>query len=195
MKTLQPITTTILTLVLLVAGTLGFALQASACPAGQCEYAVYTDERPSGTSWGDGLTHNIWNTRTVNETVIEQGGSVSRSGNEITLQPGTYYINVIAQFFGYGSGSVTHSKLRLRTTDNQTLAYGHSATVGAYYGGGDSQLLTYITVQSTPVTFRIEQHIYNQGSAAVYGGATGLSGEPEVFLTIRIVKITDDKCH
>ena len=184
MKTLQSITTTLLTLVLLVAGTLGFAPQAAACPPGQCEFALYTDERPSGTD-GDTLTPNTWNVRTINTTVIEQGSSISRSGNEITLQPGTYYIHAIPMVHYANT-----NKVRLRTTDNQTLAVSHTYYTHAAKG---SELLTYIAVPSS-MTFRIEHYTtYPHGGTR---GGLGLSvGEPEVHLTIRIVKITDDKCH
>jgi hypothetical protein len=77
----------------------------------------------------------------------------------------------------------------LRTTDNTTtLAVGH-----AYYNayGINQELMTYIEIISE-TTFRIEHFVRN----GTYGGGVPVSdGEDEVYLTIRIVKITADKCH
>lgn len=187
MKTLQPITTTILTLVVLIAGTLGFALQAYTCESGQCEFAMYTYEEPTGT-YGTYFTGGgTWHTRTINTDVIEEVGSpasISRSGNEITLQPGTYYIHVVAyQSCGY------RTRLRLRTTDDTT-----TLAVGQAYGnvyGFENQLLTYLAVSSA-TTFRIEQ--YDSGTDG-YDGVPAWGDEPEVYMTVRIVKVTADKCH
>jgi hypothetical protein len=183
MKPLQPITTTLLTLMLLVAGTLGFTPQAFAVDPCGCEFALYADERPSGTR-GDVLTANAWNFRTINTDVIVNVGSppsISRSGNEITLQPGTYYIHVMAEAY-----VMYANKLRLQTTDNETLAVGLSQW-GAHTS--PSHLLTYVVVTSE-TTFRIQQWVRRCDGAAV-----ALGKGPEVYLTVHIIKVTDDGCH
>jgi hypothetical protein len=148
------------------------ATPTSTCVSCSCDYAVYMKELPSG-SVGETLSASSWNVRNITATVIEKGSSISRDGNNITLQPGAYYIQVMANCY-----SQNWTKLRLRTSDNSTTL--------AFALANNDQLMTYLIVP-TVTTFRIEQFFMGIGSE----GSSQYSNDNESqrVLTVQIQRV------
>jgi hypothetical protein len=98
-------------------------------------YGIYTENVSSGTLPATILVDSAWSIRKINTTNTEVGSDISRSGNTLTLQPGTYYVSASALWswnvayvssFNY-SYIMAGSALRLRNTSgNLDLVLGSS---------------------------------------------------------------------
>ena len=170
----------------------------------QSQFYHIRDERSSGTE-GDTLTNNSWNTRTL-QTEKTDDLTITTSGNQISLVAGTYYIQceAVTRFQGTSQRGTTESnssKLRLRNiTDSTTLVTG----LGTRWhwsddGGGsdqdtDSVLTTTMAGRFTLAgTKSVEVQNWvasNFGSNAIKGGRAIASGENEVYLDVKLWKLS-----
>jgi hypothetical protein len=175
------------------------------------DYANYDEEVASGSSPATTLSDSNWVARQIGNTLDQAGLSISRSGANITLQPGTYYISASAQWgiksiynlnvsgIGYETWGV--SQLRLRNTTSNTtalIALGQNFYLMMGNGNGATfrqpfclSLEGVITVTSTS-TFNLQHFITyanNNGDISVDAGAPVSVGDNEVYSRILIRRI------
>ena len=92
-----------------------------AAPSGGATYAIFTDEKTSGTDGGT-FTSGAWRTRDLNATQYNGIGSASLSSNQISLPAGTYLIEASAP-----SNRTDQHQLRLQNiTDSSTTVLGQN---------------------------------------------------------------------
>ncbi|NIP24893.1 MAG: hypothetical protein GWN67_26095 [Phycisphaerae bacterium] len=149
------------------------------------DFTIYRNEQPSGTD-GGAFTPGSWTTRTLNTTLDEYGTSISRSGSQITLAAGTYYVDARAPAFHVNR----HKAVLYNVTDAQNALIGSSAY--SDYESDDAQtdsvIRGTITISGTK-TFEIRHR--SQGSGT-YGNERGLAsnfGVVEVYTEIYIRKL------
>jgi hypothetical protein len=100
------------------------------------DYAVYSELEPNAVAPQTTLIDSTWQTRQLNNTESSAGTSISRNGNQITLQPGKYHISASAQWeLTISPGGLTsntnetvlaNSLLRLADNSNSTLLLGQA---------------------------------------------------------------------
>ena len=172
--------------------------------SGWGDYAMYTEDLPSGTASGETLTSLSWNARSLNHTQSYSGSSITLSGNSITLAPGRYYINASLPWgAGYNcfDSSTVSTVGRLRNTvNNLTILVGQSQYInptgsGLYQVSCSGRTGYVSTVQGvvniiSSTTFQIQQY-FNQRTTylGLDGGWPALSNEDEIYSTILIQKI------
>ena len=92
-----------------------------AAPAAAATYAIFTDEKTSGTDGGT-FTLGAWRTRDLNVTQYNGIGSASLSSNQISLPAGTYLIEAAAP-----ANRVDQHQLRIQNiTDSSTTILGQN---------------------------------------------------------------------
>lgn len=136
---------------------------------------------PQGTDGGS-LTGGVWNTRLLNTTDANNPSStaVSRSGNNIIVEDGTYLVNAHATSY-----SVDASQLRwFNVTDavaegnGTTLIYNNNNQV-------ENTVLDRFIVTGGPKTFRLE-HIPSRTRSNGAGLAANIAGVDEIYVAIEI---------
>lgn len=152
------------------------------------EYAKFVDEKPGGTGGGS-FTASAFNKRTLNTTVFSKGTSISRSGDNITLQPGTYWIKAYAP-------TVHVSQVTfLRDASGKIIMRGTHGN-GGYYQTADSFLNGVVVVPpATPLELSV--HTYTEGgggSGASLGAPAAIPNPdggtlPEVYTEVFILRI------
>lgn len=148
------------------------------------EYANLQETQTSGTD-GGGSSAATWNSRTINNEVIDSGGNVTVSSGQFTLTPGTYRIQVSAPAVG-----VSRHRLRLRNiTDSTTDAVGASAYSGGVTAATPASLSTQITISASK-TFEIQHYTESARAGNGLGEAAG-DGETEVYTVVELWKIAE----
>jgi hypothetical protein len=71
----------------------GADLLDASVPAGKVQFqgAIFWEQQPYNVNGGPSVA-NTWQRRTLNAETNLSGGSISRAGNTLTLQPGIYYV-------------------------------------------------------------------------------------------------------
>lgn len=148
-------------------------------PINSTSTCTIKDIKPPGTNAGT-FTKNVWTTRDLN--IIEGDISfVTLNNNTITLQPGTYIINIKAPACG-----VRSHQIRLR-----------NITAGEYLLGGNGStnaitLMTYSEIygffEYTVETQIDVQHICSKTVADVGLGLSTGFNENEIYTTVFIQK-------
>lgn len=152
------------------------------------EYAVFTDEKPVNTNGGSAATG--WQTRALTATAALAGPSISRSGNVVTLQPGTYFVD--ASVPSYGSGN--HQAVLRKIADDSTVIRGTSESSDTAGNNAASRSLIkgYVTI-TVATSFDIYHYTRSGNSDTGLGTGTQYSGvprtEPSVFTTVHIFRI------
>jgi hypothetical protein len=158
--------------------TLGIAAGAGLHDA----FAYLRHDEASGTH-GGGSSSTTWNTRTIDTEVADSAGIVSLSGNQFTLQAGTYLIKARGPANISGAGVLFH-KLRLRNmTDTTTDGIGQSV-----FTAGGAETVAHLTARITiggAKAFEI-QHYTDVGRATSGLGNAVTSGELEVYTEVEI---------
>jgi len=158
------------------------------------------DERSSGTN-GDSLSLSTWNTRALN-TEKADDLSITPSNNQLSLVAGTYNIEVccVANFIGdnnNGSQALTHQLRWRNITDSNTTIIGMAIRWQVNDGGNvnklDVNLLATLSgrfaIAGTKI-FELQNWISGNlfNSPTYKGGKAVNSGEPEVYLDLRLWK-------
>lgn len=174
------------------------------------DYAVYVESASSGGNPSTTLADANWTSRQLNNTEIEVGSAITRSGSNITLQAGTYNIVAFANWgwsmaynasFTFGVINVK-SQLRLRNnTSNSTLLlsetqnksdYVNTTLNGFTYRDGYTLRLegTFTVNATTTVSLQhfIDYTIQNN-PASYNAGSPASTGENEIYSRIAIQKI------
>lgn len=151
--------------------------------------AYVTDERSAGTDYGT-IASGSFATRTI-QTLRGDTSFISLSSNQITLQPGTYEVDIDVPV-GQTPAVTTLAAListRLRNTSDSTTAIVGTPLVlrtpAATIMTSLSKIKGRVVITSTK-TFEV-QHASNGASSQ--GGFAGNNGEVEVYVTARIEKV------
>lgn len=146
------------------------------------DFAVFQQVQPANVADG-GCTAGAWYTRGINTTQGIQGTSISRSGNQITLNPGTYMISATAP-----AHAVERAKMKLRNmTDNTDDLIGTSEYASSGIGvTGHVYLFGSITLTSAK-TYEIQQRCSVTSSSG--HGFESNFGVNEVYTVVYIHRI------
>lgn len=151
-------------------------LQGAQGAPGISDYALFQDEKASGTNGGT-FTSGSWAVRTLNTTVVNQGTSITIAGNDITLTAGTYYISVVAPAYQVG----VHQARLYNTTAGSTALKGTSSI-------DESSTIEGILTISTTATFQVQHQCTSTRATDGYGVGAAF-GENAVYTRILIEKI------
>ena len=153
-----------------------------ATPAGGATYAIFTDEKTSGTDAGT-FTSGAWRTRDLNVTQYNGIGSASLSSNQISLPAGTYLIEAAAP-----ANRVDQHQLRVQNiTDTSTSILGQNVwCYGVNLVSNMARVSGVFTIAGTK-TFELQ----HRGAATRAGDGFGLAAGwgTEVYASITIAKV------
>lgn len=142
---------------------------------------IFTDQKSAGTPGGSCTVAANWNTRTLNNTIINNLASASLSSNEITLGAGTYYIRASAPAMQSGQNS-----LRIyNVTTSSTLANGQATFVDSSISVSNLLTVTTAVTFTTSTTIRFEQYCAATTSTNDFGSA---GPDTTQFLTVEILQ-------
>jgi len=149
------------------------------------DFAIYRDTKTAGTNGGT-ATSGIWNVRSLTDTQIEVGSSISRpnsSSSTFTLSPGTYEIDAKSPIFNTGLHQARIYNLSTKTevlsgTDETAAA----ATVQT------SSFITGVIISTGTFNYQIEHKVQSTGATTGLGQATGY-GQKAVFTILKIRRI------
>lgn len=172
------------------------------------DYAVYEERFPSGFPALSTMLDSVWISRQFNSTENQTGTAISRNGNSITLQPGSYNIRASANWSTNTQGTTndiyvsTGTALRLRNiTSNTTLLNSRTQKLtmierptpgNTLQQPYDLQLEGVITVTGvTTITLQhfIDYTIFPIGTATINAGNPASTGEDEIYTILSIQKI------
>jgi hypothetical protein len=156
-------------------------------PLLQPRIATIKDVKAQNTAAGTSVTGGVFTTRVLNTLEDPTGLGVSISSNQITLQPGSYYIEAKAP----GNYANTH-RIRLRNiTDSVTTILGMNNVCQNNTGsldGSIAELEGHFTLSSVK-TFEIQHYFQTTYAGPGLGAALNVSGESEVYTTVKLQKI------
>ncbi|MBS1614423.1 MAG: hypothetical protein JST49_16500 [Bacteroidetes bacterium] len=174
------------------------------------DYAVFSERLPSGINPATTLSDSTWSVRQLNSNESLAGSAITRTGNTITLQPGTYYVRATSGWAFHVPYNTTYNyailnataNLRLRNTStNATLVLGKGNKLSAYRQNLNGAVLTEPYAQTLEGTFTvatattvvlqqfIDYSIFPAGTSNYSAGAPLNSGEDEIYATLFIQKI------
>ena len=161
-------------------------------------------EFSSGTDGGL-LSSGTWNTREIN-TEKTDDLTITTASNQMSLVAGTYWLQAeaVTNFSGTmnrGSGQIATSKLRLRNiTDSATLLVGTGGRLSILDdGGGNDELADFsiftnvngrFTLAGTKTVEIQNWASCNFSSPVIRGGKAISSGENEVYLDLKLWKLS-----
>lgn len=145
------------------------------------EYAKFVDEKPTGTNGGAVVFG--WQKRILNTTVQSQGTSITRNGDVVTLQPGTYWIQAyVPQYHG-------HQIAFLKDSADNILIRGRFG-YGDYQNDGVSEIRGIVTVSGQAKDVQLWAYNINAGgSGQTLGRAANVPGMPEQYSELIIFRI------
>jgi hypothetical protein len=148
------------------------------------EMAIYQQRELDGVGGGSSITG--FQTRELNFTEFVSGNSISRTGNVITLTPGTYH--VIARAPAYSAG---HHKLVIR--DNNTtniLKIGSNQLANPTTYAITWSFIDAVLVVNTNLDFVLSHWTLTSAPSTGLGFYHGtLDGIEEIYTTVTIEKI------
>ncbi len=174
------------------------------------DYAVFTERLPSGVSSITTLADSVWSTRQLNNNESLNGSAITRTGNTITLQPGTYYARATSGWAFNVPYNTTYSyavlnataNLRLRNTStNTTLVLGKGNKLSAYRQNLNGAVLTEPYTQTLEGTFTVttvttvvlqqflDYSVFPVGTSNYSAGNPANSVEDEIYASLFIQKI------
>lgn len=141
---------------------------------------IIVDQKPQGTDGGTFLS-NDWRTRDL--TIMQITSSqVTLKTNQITLQPGSYSLFIMAPAYKVGN-----HQLRLQNvTDGITQAWGTSS-FAVIAGGISFSTIDCVIMIDKITTFEVQHQCSRTEANDGFGIANNFG--PEIYTTIRITKI------
>ena len=144
-------------------------------------YAIITHEKANNTH-GSSISNSSYATRELNTEVADPDGIVSISGNQFTLQAGSYLIDSMSIIH---RGNQSQSRL-YNATDSSVVQYGMSVhSSDGNSGNVLSPVVARVTIGSAKA-FRIESRVSNTD-----GENSGLAnnfGNTQIYTIIKIFK-------
>lgn len=144
--------------------------------SGISDYAIFEEVQSSGVDAGT-FTSGSWVTRTLNNTSVNVGTSITLASNTITLSPGTYYVTAIVPAYQVGA----HQARFYNTTSTSTEILSTSVVEGACILKG------FVTV-ATSSNFQV-QHQCSTTKATDGLGKGASFGENNIYTRICIMVI------
>jgi hypothetical protein len=141
-------------------------------------YVVIEDQKPTNTA-PQSIAANIYVNRQLNTKVHDPGNLATIASNQITLQPGRYFVSAYA---GCDLGPIYFLRLR-NITDGADLVTGMN---GSGIGARMAILDGFFSISSAKV---IELQQYQITNAGVGGVVTNLAGRLEVYTRIILQRI------
>ena len=140
-------------------------------------------DQKSSTINGGTLTEDAWNTRTLNNTVINNILGCSLSSNQVTLPAGAFYIEATTPGF-----RVDEHKCRI-----QNITAGTTLIVGTSEFCDDADAASTVSTAKGvifgPVVIEVQHWIGNTTTVADGGNATSIVGVNEVCTELLIEKL------
>lgn len=148
--------------------------------------AKFREQRASGTSAG--IAVNGANTRDLNTTEFNSISGASLASSSVTLPPGTYDFGGWAMRYSSGSGGGGHKAYLHNVTDNTTVSFGSSGSIGTLAINDRSVVSGRFTIAAAK-TFQLRHFIEaTSGSGSSLGFASS-SGFAEVYSEIEFLKV------
>ena len=187
-----------------------YALYAKTASNSWTNYASYDERVPSGYPPYTILTDSAWSVRSLNITEMQVGNAISKTGNDISLQPGIYHITATAPWgwdIPYNSNLQSgfpsaRTMLRvMNTTNNTVLLLSPSQTVMETRGTLNGSILhetyslqlegeiTITTTSTIELQHLIKSISYGSGPVNYDAGIAASLGQDEIYATIHIQKI------
>ena len=150
------------------------------------DIVIYKDIKGSGVSGGSSSAASGWQTRDLNTISFSRQNNAwsSLASNEITLQPGTYFIYAVSTYFGCGNVGIRLFNVTDGTTGSQNIS--STINVGNANNGADSSYLNTIVTISSPKTYRLEANC-SSDNADGFGRANSF-GLSNVYSMVKIEK-------
>jgi hypothetical protein len=148
---------------------------------GLSEIAYMRDERSSGVQ-GGACTAGSWIPRTLN-TLGGDTNFISLSANRFVLQPGTYFIEIVAPAHGVNQHQ---AKLRVVET-NSDVMYGTNVASPSTAPSTSLSVIMGEIVVSFASTFEIQHRCSLTRADSGFGVAASF-GSPEIYTQVKIIK-------
>lgn len=145
---------------------------------------VYIKDVKANNTGGGSFTSGSWVTRTLN-TIEGDASLITIAGNQITLQPGTYLIDIVAPAYRVDS----HKAKLQNITDNTTDIVGTSE-FSSNGGGGQAMTQSRIVgtiIISSPKVYEV-QHRCSNSNPNGFGQPCGF-GLDEIYTLVKIIKV------
>ena len=152
-------------------------------PSGVATYAIFRDEKTSGTAGGT-FTTGAWRTRDLQTTQINQITGASLASNQITLDAGTYRVTAFAP-----ANSVNYHTARLyNITDSSVTILGTAMYSDAATAAAQNQSIVegIFTIAGSKV---FELQHYATETKSTYGFGLAASISANIFTVVSIAKI------
>lgn len=148
--------------------------------------AKFREQRASGTSAG--IAVNGANTRDLNTTEFNSIPGASLAGSSVTLPSGTYDFRGWAMRYSSGSGGGGHKAYLHNVTDNATVSFGSSGSIGTL-GINDRSLVSGRFTIAAAKTFQLRHYIEATSGSGQSLGFASSSGFAEVYSEIEFLKV------
>jgi len=149
---------------------------------GAMDVVLLKDVRPNGTHGGD-CTAGVWHQRALN-TLEGEGDFISLAGNQMTLQPGTYLVEVNAPTYLDN----IHKAIFFNLSTNATALVGSTGRTHVNYGGMNSSLIRGLVTVAAAESFEVRHRCSSDRTIVGFGLAASF-GVDEVYTQVKIVKI------
>lgn len=148
---------------------------------GLSEIAYLRDERSPGVLGGT-CTSGQWNQRTIN-TLGGDTSFISLSANRFVLQPGTYFIEIVAP-----AHAVNQHQAKLKVIETNTdVLYGTNVASAVTNPSTTLSVVMGEIVVSMASTFEI-QHRCATTRVDIGFGVSANFGTPEIYTQVKIIK-------
>jgi dihydroorotase-like cyclic amidohydrolase len=150
--------------------------------AGGATYAIFRDEKTSGTNAGT-FTTGAWRTRDLNTTQFNGITGASLASNQITLAAGTYLVDGFAQ----GALVSIHQTRLQNITDSTTALIGQNAYAENSISTQTYSRLNGIFTIAAQKTFEFQHRCVVTGTTNGFGVPTSFN--TEVYASITFAKV------
>lgn len=155
------------------------------------DFAVIADHQPYKTDEAVPAT-KTWEQRVLNKVESNSGSSISINNNQITLSPGTYFIDATVPSFG-----VNYFTTRLyNVTKSETELAGTNADA-PYYSAGwqftDNSFIKGVITVAATMTYEIDEICAYNGNGSLFGvdvnQYSGAGPQDEIYTRVFIHKL------
>ena len=146
-------------------------------------YAIICDQKATNTAGGSSSTGSF-NTRDLNTELADPDGIVSISGNQFTLQAGSYLIHASAP----AQGAARHQIIVWNATDSSVTALGYNAYSNASSVTTSRAFATNRTTISSAKVFEIRHRVENSRSTDGLGVECNYDTLLSIYTVVEIYK-------
>ena len=162
-------------------GTPG-TLEFGTIPGSFTSYAIICDQKTNGTAGGT-FTSGAYRTRDLNTELTDEGGIVSISSNQFTLQAGNYLVKWSCPAYRADA----HRSALYDVTNTSYIEYSMTSYANNTYNGWSSAIgSTRISITGA-TTYEI-RHRCTGGSGSSFGAGFSSLGDSETYTIVEIYK-------